>query len=304
MSTPVLTPPATARRAPPVARGPASAPPPRSPRDPSQFDRILRWSLLVSLAVHALLLLVAGPFLQLKPTPELLRRPAPRADRLADMQWVVPVPEGAEGDGAAGGASSSSTAAPTAAGAAPSLERPRVVRVRPGADTPMPGASEPPSAAGATGAGSVREALRPGYRDPRLYVDPRQVPLPEKSDRQKYMDHLHARIDAVNDSLYGEAEAARRATDWTFKDKEGRRWGLSPDGLHLGGVTVPRELVPLPRATGDNQQLEGEREKQRQREEIRRQEEDRKRRRAGEESTGETRRRKDAERKRDGGGDG
>src|SRR5690606_22003545 len=43
----------------------------------------------------------------------------------------------------------------------------------------------------------------------------------------------------LNDSLAAESEAARRATDWTFTDKDGRKWGFSPGKVHLGGVTLP-----------------------------------------------------------------
>ncbi|MGH7554759.1 MAG: hypothetical protein ACREMQ_17300, partial [Longimicrobiales bacterium] len=29
------------------------------------------------------------------------------------------------------------------------------------------------------------------------------------------------------------------AVDWTVKDKNGGRWGVSPKGIHLGGITLP-----------------------------------------------------------------
>ena len=35
------------------------------------------------------------------------------------------------------------------------------------------------------------------------------------------------------------AEASRRATDWTYTDDQGRRWGVSPGQIHLGGITIP-----------------------------------------------------------------
>ena len=126
------------------------------------------------------------------------------------------------------------------------------------------------------------ERLRPGFSDPRLYVGPEGLPRAEKSNHQKYMDHLDARIQASNDSMY--AATPRPDTDWTFKDRSGKKWGLSEKGLHLGGVTVPKELIPRPRPTGTNADLEKARDEQRQRDEIRRQEEDRERRKAREES--------------------
>jgi hypothetical protein len=37
------------------------------------------------------------------------------------------------------------------------------------------------------------------------------------------------------------AEAARAAgaLDWTVKDRNGGRWGVSPGAIHLGGITLP-----------------------------------------------------------------
>src|SRR5690606_15748281 len=117
---------------------------------------------------------------------------------------------------------------------------------------------------------------RPGFRDPRLYVDPAVEALKRtdtRSNHERYMEHLTARIQASNDS----AGVASRApdTDWTVRDGSGRRWGLSEEGLHLGPLTTPPQLVPRPGATGDNASIEAEREERRQREEIERQEADR-----------------------------
>ena len=104
---------------------------------------------------------------------------------------------------------------------------------------------------------------------------------PGMSDVQRYREHFQARIDALNDSMYG---ATGPNTDWTMKDGSGNRWGVSEDGVHLGPLTIPRALVPFPAASGTNQDLEEAREQQRQREEIDRQEADRERRGALEES--------------------
>jgi len=137
-----------------------------------------------------------------------------------------------------------------------------------------PEAAEP---AAPGGRASVRDALGSGFSDSRLYVEPDQFPDLRKSQHERYMEHLQARIDAVNDSLGLAAARERRTSDWTFTDASGRRWGLSPDGLHFGDVTIPRAFLPLPAATGDNQSLEAERERLRMREEIQNQEAQRER---------------------------
>lgn len=84
-----------------------------------------------------------------------------------------------------------------------------------------------------------RRGLQPEMVDPRLWERVEAPPIPEPSDFEKARARVYARIQMLNDSLAAEGELARRGTDWTFTDKEGRRWGVSPDGLHLGGVTLP-----------------------------------------------------------------
>jgi hypothetical protein len=129
------------------------------------------------------------------------------------------------------------------------------------------------------GAGAAAAAsLRPGYRDSRLYVETPLLPDIDKSPEQRYAEHLNARMDAVRDSMAVEAGRADMRPDWVHTDGSGNRWGLSEEGLHLGGITIPRALIPNPRATGDTQSQQAERERQRQRDEIQRQEADRARR--------------------------
>jgi hypothetical protein len=73
-------------------------------------------------------------------------------------------------------------------------------------------------------------------------------------------------------------------------------------GLHLGGITIPKQILPLPPSTGTNQKQEEGRKAQREREEIQRQEEARERREGQKESIEATRKRKDEERARERGG--
>src|SRR5690606_9739517 len=101
---------------------------------------------------------------------------------------------------------------------------------------------------GAEGGGAgVAERLRPGFSDPRLYADPEIARLrqPGISDAERYRRHFQARIDALNDSMYG---GSRPNTDWTTTDGSGNRWGISEEGIHLGPLKIPRALVPFPAA--------------------------------------------------------
>ncbi len=238
-------------------------PPPRVERERLSFRRVFAWSISLSVLLHLLVLLLPRFVIQIGVPPGATSStgadgaPAfgmealeiivsadapdlPARDAEADEEPPLPTP------------ATSRPALPTQGGRSPG-------DAQPGADAAPPGAT-------------ARDALQPGYRDSRLYVVPREFPELDRTEHERYMEHLEARIDAVNDSIGAAAARERRTSDWTLTDRDGNRWGLSPDGLHLGGVTIPREILPLPGATGDNQTLEAERERIRMREEIQRQE--------------------------------
>ena len=82
------------------------------------------------------------------------------------------------------------------------------------------------------------ELLRPGFADARLW---RRMPdeFFELSVEQREELAVAQRLPAWLDSVGAEAEAERRATDWTYTDANGGRWGISPGKLHLGDVTIP-----------------------------------------------------------------
>jgi hypothetical protein len=295
MSTPGLAPP------PPEIRRPSAAPatpapsrrrpvitPPRV-RPVVEFGRLpVAISALVHLVVFSVLAVVIrfGPGV----LPERPVGSTGEAVEYIDLAWPVGTP----GDGA--GLESSPDAGPPELSPDPTQPG----RLRDAAPLLFPGgvtsgipAPAPTGAVGTgggggaapAGPGGVGDRLRPGFRDPRLYVDQATESLKTtdtRSQHEIYMEHLTERIRASNDSM-GIANREPN-TDWTLRDGQGRRWGLSEDGLHLGPLTVPKELVPRPTATGDNRSLEAQREQQRQREEIQRQEDARARRAAQEEA--------------------
>ena len=125
----------------------------------------------------------------------------------------------------------------------------------PGVPGAVPGA---PAGGAGTGAGLPRTGpggLGPEYGDRRLVVPAQEVAARELTPVERYQRHFERRIQALNDSLAGEAERRRRASDWTFTDAEGRRWGLDENGLvvagqSLKGVPVPN---PIPRSARDRE---------------------------------------------------
>lgn len=274
MSSPTLAPPPREVR--PRAPSPAGAthssaatipvrPLHRRQRDP--FGRVLARALAISIAAHVVILLVSPLFIRVGDPPgdpaADAASPGGRAE--SGLRAITPIPT--EGAGAGEAPPVVAERQPISVAPTPSDTRANASLADRPADRPDAPAVAPPAESG-SGVG-----LRPGYSDPRLYVNPEPIPLANDQTRhERYMEHLAARIEALNDSTYGGPN-----TDWTVRDDEGRRWGLSEDGLHLGGVTIPRFLLPLPGATGTNQTIEEQRERQRQRDEIQRQEADRER---------------------------
>lgn len=142
----------------------------------------------------------------------------------------------------------------------------------PGAGGGVPGGqaggTQPGGGAGRGRGGMGR--LGPEYGDPRLVVTPQVVPERQMSDEERYQRHFEARINAVNDSILGEAEHQRRLTDWTVRDSQGRRWGIDQNGPVVAGKNVPLPVpVPIPRSARDRE--DEARTQARQRTEIQRQ---------------------------------
>jgi hypothetical protein len=86
---------------------------------------------------------------------------------------------------------------------------------------------------------SVAERIRLRTGDPRLWERP-DDPLPMPLDKDEIVRmRVYARLQAMNDSMAAAGEAAAKALDWTVKDRNGGKWGVSPSGVHLGSITIP-----------------------------------------------------------------
>ena len=133
------------------------------------------------------------------------------------------------------------------------LPEDETLEVPPPEEEPEPEMAEPAPSAGDPGAGEVSEGtdpspgppaptaaerLRPQAGDLRLWapVDPEVIRL---SQEELMRILLAAELEDAADSMALAEELARRVTDWTYTDDEGRRWGVSPGKLHLGDVTLP-----------------------------------------------------------------
>ena len=269
----------------------------------------------LSLGVHLLLLVAAVTLLRIGRPSTGTPPAAPGAPETSVTYIdVAPVPgdQSAPMEAAAPGATGISAAPADTAGPRPSPAAAPAGAVRPGripaagaqgTGAPAPGAVAPGVAGAGTGepgrTGIAGGALRPGYRDPRLYTVPRDPTARPQTEHERYMAGLEGRIRSINDSTAAEMERARKAKDWTTTDKDGNRWGVSPGKVHLGKVTIPVGKSgfgsPLDSMPGYSVRKPDE---QWQREEIQRQAGDVERDQIAKDRIRATRERKDAERQK------
>ncbi len=94
-----------------------------------------------------------------------------------------------------------------------------------------------PAAAGGPEGPSAAQRLRVRTYDERLWDFSSEIYEP--STERRLTAELAGRIDLWADSLAAALERDARATDWTWTDTDGNRWGVSPGKLHLGSLTLP-----------------------------------------------------------------
>jgi hypothetical protein len=85
---------------------------------------------------------------------------------------------------------------------------------------------------------TAAERLRPQLGDPRLWA-PLERAYMDLTDEERAEIYLRGMITDWNDSVAVAVALSEDATDWTYTDDEGRRWGLSPGRLHLGDFSIP-----------------------------------------------------------------
>ncbi|MDT8341074.1 MAG: hypothetical protein RQ751_06135, partial [Longimicrobiales bacterium] len=106
------------------------------------------------------------------------------------------------------------------------------------AEEPEPGRPVQPEDAAPAGVAAA-ERLRVRIGDERLWAPLTSEELAEVTIRQFLESDLAWRLGLWQDSMALAGEREARATDWTYTDEDGNRWGVSPGKLHLGSITLP-----------------------------------------------------------------
>ncbi|HUH13951.1 MAG TPA: hypothetical protein VMK65_12630, partial [Longimicrobiales bacterium] len=81
-----------------------------------------------------------------------------------------------------------------------------------------------------------------GPRDPRLWRLPETVRPVDLTSEDIRRIELLAALSQLGDSLASARLAELARFDWTVRDAEGGRWGVTPGWLHLGGISIPLPL--------------------------------------------------------------
>jgi hypothetical protein len=118
-------------------------------------------------------------------------------------------------------------------------ERPRPQPPEP-VGIPVPAAGE--EDVGLTNA----EKLQPREGDPRLWKDWAGRPLPEYMGDSYALAEgaIRARLSMILDSLALSDEQRRRAMEW-LTGEEGHEWGVTEDGILIGGMLIPMNVGAL-----------------------------------------------------------
>lgn len=204
-----------------------------------RIDGSVAASIAIHVAVGAFLLWVLSiPY----PLREILERTRPRVSPERISFIAIPnLGETTPGRSGGDGLPERPTARPTPA-------RPLVAPSATPSVVPAPPTEPAPEDIGGSGplvgrGGPVR-GIVPSYSDPRVWTDPnaRVLALPRSvSDQLDSM--LVSGTQRVRDSIVL-ANAQRKPGDWTWT-KDGKKYGWDAMGIHLGGITIPREALLL-----------------------------------------------------------
>lgn len=86
---------------------------------------------------------------------------------------------------------------------------------------------------------TAADRLQVRVGDERLWSPLAADEISEITMQQFLESDLAWRLGLWQDSAAMEDARQRRSTDWTWTDDDGGRWGVSPEGIHLGSVTLP-----------------------------------------------------------------
>jgi hypothetical protein len=116
----------------------------------------------------------------------------------------------------------------------------------PNALPPIAPATKPAGEEGSgplVGTGGPARGIRPTYTDPRLWPTPGDVVAAPKTATERLDSVIADLIGPYNDSI-AVAAGKRKPGDWTF-ERDGKKYGIDPQYIHLGKFSIPTALLGL-----------------------------------------------------------
>jgi hypothetical protein len=98
----------------------------------------------------------------------------------------------------------------------------------------------------ASGRGAVK-GLQPGYVDPRLWVESPALVYAPKTAEERLDSAVVSSIMRYRDSVMANTYSPNKFErgDWTYKTKDGKRYGVDQQFIRLGKFSIPTALLGL-----------------------------------------------------------
>ncbi len=198
--------------------------------------------LVASIALHLVLAFALVRFL-ISPASFIMifgriRSPEVPAERIGFLR--LPTTSGPAVEGRSGGDNRPETKDPPARLVAPTSVPTSVPQL------PAPTDNQVESESGSgplVGGGGPTRGIRPVYTDPRVWAAPGDIVTAPKSAKQRLDSAIVSIIQPFNDSVAA-SSGGRKPGDWTF-EKGGRKYGIDPQFIRLGKVSIPTAILAL-----------------------------------------------------------
>jgi hypothetical protein len=209
-------------------------------------------SLVVSIAIHALVIIALATITFRYPLGQLIGLPRDRDQTPERLQYMA-LPRGDQvGNG------SQSTSTPPAKGRPAPLRAaiaiPSVVPPIPSRDSSVGAVSGKEGGKGGARAG-IATGVEPAAPDPRIPLAAAPYQPTPRTPAERADSAVQAAFGVYFDSAkYAAEHPGRQPGDWTKTTADGEKWGWDPGGIRLGKFTIPNAvLAALPLKIGSNQ---------------------------------------------------
>jgi len=209
-------------------------------------------SLLLSIAIHVLIVIALAAITFRYPIGQLMGLPKDRDHTPERLQYIV-LPRGEQfGNG------SRSATMPPAKGKPAPLQAPTSIPTTlppaPAKDTTAGAVSGKPGGAGGAPAG-IATGVEPIAPDPRIPLAAAPYRPTARTPAEQADSAVMAAFGVYFDSAkYAADHPGRAPGDWTKTTADGQKWGWDPTGIRLGKFTIPNAiLAALPLKVGSGQ---------------------------------------------------